>query len=303
MSMKVLISEDIAESAEKMLSGHDVFKTEQGTSEFERHIRDTDALIVRTYTKVNKELLKKAKSLRYVIRCGVGVENIDVGACESKGIKVINAPGSNADSVAEHTVMMILASMRDLVASHDHTKNGGWDRQKTVGRELKGKTVGLLGFGATGRSVAEKLKGFGVNILAYDVLMDEQKAGQLGAKPVGLEELARNSDIISVHVPLLDSTHHIVNREFMDKMKGGAVIVNTSRGAIIDEAALISALESRKLSFAALDVFENEPPEGSELLKLANVLLTPHVAGVTVESFERMCSEPIARMLGDSNEN
>ncbi len=301
--MKVVVSEEITRGAEALLSDHEVFKAQFGTEEFFNRIKDADALVVRTYTNVNKKLLDKALRLKYVVRCGVGLENIDVVACESRGVKVVNAPGSNADSVAEHIVMMMLASMRNLVNSHNHVKGMGWERQKFVGKELKGKTVGLVGFGAIGRAVAGRLRGFGVDVLAYDVFMDEQKAKELSAKPVELNELLRSSDMISIHVPLLDSTRHMVNEEFIRMMKDGAVIVNTSRGAIVDEDALISRLRDGKLSFAALDVFENEPPVGSKLFELDNVLLTPHVAGVTVESFERMCSEPISTMLGDAGED
>lgn len=301
--MKVVVSEEIARSAEALLSDHEVFKAQFGTGEFFIHLRDADVLIVRTYTKVNRDLLEKAAKLKYVVRCGVGLENVDVKTCRSRNIKVINAPGSNSDSVAEHTVLMILASIRNLVNSHDHVRGGGWERQGFMGKELRGKTVGLLGFGAIGRSVAKKLGGFGVDIVAYDVFMDEQKANSLGVRPVELDELLKSSDIISVHVPLLESTYHMINTPSIEKMKGGAVIVNTSRGAIIDEEALANALRSGKLSFAALDVFENEPPVGSKFFELDNVLLTPHVAGVTVESFERMCSEPILSMLGDANEH
>jgi D-3-phosphoglycerate dehydrogenase len=294
--MKVVVAERIADKAEKLLAGNTVVK---GLNS--KDIEDADALIVRTYTQVDKKLLDSAPKLRYVVRCGVGLENIDVEACKSREIKVINAPGSNADSVAEHTVLMILASMRNIVNSHNRVSE--WDREQFTGRELKSKVVGLLGFGAIGREVAKRLSGFGVKILAYDVFMDEEKAKELQAKPVGLDELLEESDIISVHVPLLESTHHMINESTISKMKDGVVIINTSRGAVIKEKSLISGLSTGKVSFAALDVFENEPLSESGLLKLNNVILTPHIGGVTHESFERMCSDPISKMLGDADES
>jgi D-3-phosphoglycerate dehydrogenase len=301
--MKVVIAEEISPGAEALLSGNRVVKAPYSSKQFSENLKDADALIVRTYTRVDENLLQGASKLRYVVRCGVGVENIDMDACESRNVKVINAPGSNADSVAEHTVLMILASMRNLTNSHNHVVGGGWDRHTFVGNELKGKTVGLLGFGAIGRGVAKRLHGFDVNILAYDVVMDGNKAQELGVKPVELDELLKESHIISVHVPLLDSTRHMVDEGFINRMRTGSVIINTSRGAIVDEAALISGLRSGKLSFAGLDVFENEPLVDSELLRMDNVILTPHIAGVTHESFDRMCSEPVMRMLGDANES
>jgi D-3-phosphoglycerate dehydrogenase len=293
--MKIVVAERITENAEKLLTGNTVVK---GINT--KDLEDTDALVVRTYTAVDEKLINSAPKLKYVVRCGVGLENVDLEACKSRGIKVINAPGSNADSVAEHTVLMILASMRNIVNSHNHISE--WNREIFTGRELKSKVVGLLGFGAIGREVAKRLGGFGVEILAYDVFMDEEKARELQAKPVGLDELLVRSDIISIHVPLLESTHHMINDETIGTMKDGVVIVNTSRGAVIKEESLVSALSTGKVSFAALDVFENEPLSESNLLNLKNVILTPHIGGITHESFERMCSGPISEMLGDAGE-
>jgi D-3-phosphoglycerate dehydrogenase len=291
--MKVVVAEKITDKSEQLLAGNTVVKGLKPED-----LKDADALVVRTYTSVDEKLIKSAPKLKYVVRCGVGLENVDVETCKSRGIKVINAPGSNADSVAEHTVLMILASMRNIVNSHNRVSE--WNRELFTGRELKSKVVGLLGFGAIGREVAKRLGGFGVQILAYDVFMDEKKADELNAKPVELDELLKESDIISVHVPLLESTHHMINEETISTMKDGVVIVNTSRGAVIKEKALVSALSTGKVS---LDVFENEPLSESKLLELKNVILTPHIGGVTHESFERMCSDPISRMLGDFDES
>jgi D-3-phosphoglycerate dehydrogenase len=294
--MKVLVSEEITEDARKLLDRFELVEKDFKSPDFEEEIKDADALVVRTYTSVCSALINKAKNLKYVIRCGVGLENVDLEYCGKNGIKVINAPGSNAESVAEHVVMVILAANRNLIGAHNHTLSGNW-RNNLLGRELLGKTVGLLGFGNIGKKVAERLQGFGVKIISYEIYQDHETAKRLGVEFVDLDDLIRNSDVISVHVPLMKETHHLIDEKRISEMKDGVIIINTARGAIIDEKALLSSLKSGKVSFAALDVFENEPDIGDDLKKLDNVILTPHIAGVTDESFNRMCVQPIQKLI------
>jgi len=276
-------------------NGHEVKEIKTDDENFEEELRETEVLLIMTYTIVNKELLSKAPKLKYVLRQGVGLDNIDVDLCKERGIEVINSPASNAVSVAEHTVLLILACMRNLIHANRLVKKGEWKREKTT--ELKGKTVGILGFGAIGREVARRLRGFGVGMIAYDVYKDEETAKELGVKFVGINKLMKDSDIISIHVPLLPSTRAMINEKIIEKMKDGVIIVNTARGGIIDEKAMIAALERGKIAFAGLDVFESEPPENKELLYLENTILTPHIAGATKEAYSKMCLFAVKKFL------
>lgn len=299
--MKILVSEEIADNAVGLLEGHEVSKTSYDSQDFVKELRSAEVLVVRTYTKVDKDLLKLAPNLRYVIRCGVGLENIDTKACESDNIKVLNAPGSNAESVAEHVVMFILASKRNLVNLDNHVRKGKW-KPEHLGTELMGKTIGLIGFGNIGKKVAERLQGFGVKIISYEIYKDHDTAKRLGVEFVELDELIEESDAISIHVPLMKETFHMINQNSIERMKQGVIMINTARGAIIDEDALVNALESGKVSFAALDVFKDEPMDNEKLRRMENVILTPHIAGVTKESFERMCTQPIEQFLKEAVE-
>lgn len=297
--MKVVVSEEITEQAKEMLKGFDMVEARFDSEDFENHVKDAEALVIRTYTDINSDLLEKAERLRFVIRCGVGLENVDLDLCEQRNVKVINAPGSNADSVAEHVIMAILASKRNLVKLDNQMREGVW-KTESRGRELSGKVIGLIGFGNIGKKVAERLQGFGVNIISYEIYKDHETAKRFGVEFVELDDLIKNSDIISVHVPLLKQTFHMINDESISAMKKGVIIINTARGAIIDEPALIRGLKSGKISFAALDVFEKEPEIDEEIRNMNNVILTPHVAGVTNESFNRMCVQPIKKFLEET---
>jgi len=236
----------------------------------------------------NKEALTRASSrLKLLVKFGVGVDNIDVKAAGELGIAVANAPGSNSEAVAEQAVALMLALARGVAVRDGAVRSGRWD--SSMNDTLVGKTVGLMGFGNIARAVAKMLSGFPVRLIAYDILMDGESAKKLGVEPVGLTELCAGSDVLSLHIPANDQTRHIINAEFLNRLKNSAYIINTSRGSIVDETALVNALKNGRLRGAGLDTFETEPlPAGHPLLSLPNVVLSPHSASNTAQAFERI---------------
>jgi len=269
-----------------------------------RALAGADALIVRNRTQVNAALLAAAPQLRVVGRLGVGLDNIDVAACEARGIDVIPATGANALAVAEYVIATSMMLLRGAYLSSAAVAAGQWPRpQLSEGRETAGKTLGLVGFGGIGRLTAQLAQALGMRVLAYDPMLD---AGAdvwraSGASCSALDDLLRAADVVSLHVPLTESTRNLMDERRIGLMKQGAVLVNTARGGIVDEAALAQALRAGRLAGAALDVFEHEPvPAGSNLADVPNLVLTPHIGGVTRESNERvsaMIAERVARRL------
>jgi len=261
-------------------------------------VKDADALIVRNLTQVNREVIDAAPGLRVVGRLGVGLDNIDVAACEARGIKVIPASGANSLSVAEYVVGTAMLLLRTAYQSTAATAGGKWLKVELGrGRETAGKTLGLIGFGGIGQLTAKLAQGLGMNVIAHDinVAADTPVWKQTGVGYRGLDALLAEADVVSLHVPLLDSTRKLFNAANIAKMKAGAVLINTSRGGIVDEAATVAALREGRLGGAAFDVFDKEPLPDSPLFKdVPNLLLTPHVAGVTAESNDRV-SNMIAR--------
>lgn len=256
-------------------------------------LAEADAWIVRNRSQVRGAALASAPRLRVVGRLGVGLDNIDVEACEARGIEVIPATGANAESVAEYvigTAMLLLRGAAYL--STPAVAAGRWPRQMlSQGRDLSGKTLGLIGFGGIGRLTARKARALGVRVIAHDPLIGVGAAvwKETNVEPKSLDELLAASDVVSLHIPLTDATRGLLGRERLARMKRGAILVNTARGGVIDEAALAEALHAGRLGAAAIDVFDEEPlPAGSPLSGAPNVLLTPHIAGVTVESNERV---------------
>lgn len=255
-----------------------------------------DALIVRNETQVTRELLAHAPRLAVVARAGVGLDNIDVEAAEELGIVVTSAREENAISVAEMTVGLILALARRLVPADAAARSGRWDRWSFIGTELYGKTLGLLGLGRIGVRVAVRLRAFGMSILAYDPFLRTSHpfVTESGARLVSLAELLERADVISVHLPYTPATRHLLDAAAFQKVRPGALIVNTARGRIIDEAALIDALRSGRVAGAALDVRADEPPAVGELETFPNVILTPHIAAFTRESLARVTEVIVA---------
>jgi D-3-phosphoglycerate dehydrogenase len=247
---------------------------------------DYDGVIVGN-EKMDRDVLISSDKLKIIARHGVGVDNIDLDAATQKGIIVTYTPQSNADSVAEYTIMLMLGIARNFPKASYEISNGKWIR--LLGSELLSKTVGIVGFGAVGRRVAKKLSGFDAKILAYDPFVKESEIEKEGALPVSLDELLRTSDFVTLHVSLSTETHHLINGDRLRLMKKSAFLINTSRGSIIDEISLYNSLKNGEISGAALDVFEQEPiTKDNPLLKLDNVVLSPHMANFTSEALIRM---------------
>jgi len=247
-------------------------------------VEDIDAVVVGVDNWV-PQILEKAKNLKVMSRFGVGVDNIDLQKAEELEIIVTNAKGMNSNPVAEITIGMILSSVRNMPSFNNSVREGKWER--FMGRDLIGMKVGLLGFGDIAQRVAKKLSGFEVEICAYDKYPDFEKATELNVSIVELEELLKTSDIVCMHLPSLKETYHIMNEETFSLMKEGSYFINTARGALVDEGALYNALKSGKICAAAVDVFENEPVEKTNLLlTLKNLFVTPHTGAETYETYE-----------------
>ena len=263
---------------------------------------EADAWIVRNRTQVRGDLLRAASRLRVVGRLGVGLDNIDTEACAARGIEVIPAAGANAVSVAEYVITAALGGLRGAYYSSRAVEAGTWPRQMlSQGREAAGKTMGIVGLGSIGLLTAQKAAAIGMHVIAHDPLLPPQAEAwrHVEGPPRTLDELLAESDVVSLHVPLTAQTRGLLGRERLAKMKRDAVLINTARGGLVDEAALAAMLREGRLGGAALDVFENEPlPAGTPLVGAPRLLLTPHIAGVTVESNERV-SALIASRVAD----
>ena len=257
-----------------------------GRSALLTEIRDADALIVRSATKATAELMEAAPRLRAIGRAGVGVDNVDLDAATKRGIVVMNTPGGNATSVAEHTVALMLSLARHLPQANSSIKQGKWEKKKLQGIEVRSKTLGLVGLGKIGMEVARLAEGLQMNVLAYDPYVSPLVAREQNVKLVSLEELLGASDFISLHASLTPETHHLINAKMLAKVKPGARLINCARGELVNENDLLAALESGQLAGAGLDVFETEPPVGSALAAHPNVIATPHIAGSTEEAQE-----------------
>ena len=251
-----------------------------------------DALIVRNRTQVRGELLAALDRCKVIGRLGVGLDNIDVAACEARGMKVIPATGANALSVAEYVIGSAMLLLRGGYQSSAAVASGQWPRNAlSNGRETAGKTLGLIGFGSIGQLTAKLARGLGMDVIAYDAMMaaDHPAFAAHGVNAVNLDALIAGADVISLHVPLVESTKNLFNATRIAAMKRGAVLINTARGGIVDEAALAAALKSGQLGGAAIDVFGSEPlPASPHFVDCPNLLLTPHIAGVSAESNERV---------------
>jgi (S)-sulfolactate dehydrogenase len=250
------------------------------------------ALIVRNRTQVNEKLLKLSPNLKVVGRLGVGLDNIDLKACKNHKVIVCPATGANDVAVAEYTITAALILMRGAWHASETIIGGGWPRTNLMGHEISGKNMGLIGFGSIAREVAERSKALGMEVFAYDpYLPANDPAWSNVYKADAKFDLAENCDVISIHVPYTNKTHQLVDASFIKKMQPGAILINTARGGIVDENALIKALSEKKLRGAALDVFEDEPlsSEHRNLFKdIPNLILTPHIAGITKEANERV---------------
>jgi D-3-phosphoglycerate dehydrogenase len=286
--MQILIAESLAAGAVKLLQqqpGWDVIVS--NPKEYTQHLSKTDALIVRSAVTVNGGVLSSAPKLRVIGRAGVGVDNVDLPAATLAGVLVMNTPGGNAISVAEHTFALMLSLARSIPAASASTKAGKWEKRKFLGTELRGKTVGIIGLGSIGREVVKRAAAFEMRVIANDPYVNSQTAKDAGVDLVDLPTLYATSDYITLHTALTLESNHMLSREAFAKMKRGVRIVNCARGELIDQDALREAMTSGKVAGAALDVFEKEPPSADDpLLAMENFIATPHIGGSTEEAQE-----------------
>lgn len=296
--MKILVADKISERGLALLRETGWEVVTPAAADVPTAIADADGLVVRSATKVTPALLKNAAKLRVVGRAGVGVDNVDMTAATHHGVLVMNTPGGNSVSVAEHTFALLLAFARSVPQANASIHAGKWEKSAFSGMELKGKTLGLLGLGRIGSEVARRARAFEMKVLAHDPYISPAAAREVDVQLVPLEDLLRQSDLISLHTALSPSTEKIINAAALAQMKKGTVIVNCARGELIDEAALAEALKSGKLAGAALDVFAKEPPKDSPLLGLPNLIATPHLAGSTKEAQEEV-GTAIAQQIKD----
>lgn len=285
--MKVLISDSVdagcVDVLEKSRITVDV-KTGLSAAELLAVIGDYEGLIVRSSTQVTEEVIAAALRLKVIGRAGAGVDNIDVPAATRRGIVVMNTPGGNSVSTAEHSFAMLASLARDIPQATASLKAGKWERSRYTGVEMAGKTLGILGLGKVGREVAQRGVGFRMKVIGHDPYVTQEAALSFGTQLVSAEQVFSEADFISVHLPLTEQTHHFVSDAQLELCKDGVRIANCARGGIVDEAALLRSLQSGKVAGAGLDVFEEEPPETSELIAHERVICTPHLGASTVEA-------------------
>ncbi|NJE85270.1 hydroxyacid dehydrogenase [Thermococcus sp. CX2] len=286
--MKVLVAAPLHEKAIEVLknAGFEVVYEEYPNEErLIELVGDVEAIIVRSKPKVTRKVIEAAPKLKVIGRAGVGLDNIDLEAAKERGIKVVNSPAASSRSVAELTIALIFAVARKIAFADRKMREGVWAKKQSMGIELEGKTIGVVGFGRIGYNVAKIAKALGMNVLLYDPYPNEERAKEVGGKFVSLEELLKESDVVTLHVPLIDATYHLINEERLKLMKPTAILINAARGAVIDTEALVKALQEGWIAGAGLDVFEEEPlPKDHPLTKLDNVVLTPHIGASTVEA-------------------
>jgi D-3-phosphoglycerate dehydrogenase len=285
----VLIAEELSPATVEALGPDFEIRSCDGSdrSQLLPAIADVDAILIRSATKVDAEALAAAKQLKVVARAGVGLDNVDVKAATQAGVMVVNAPTSNIVSAAELAIGLLLSSARNIPQANQSLHGGAWKRSKYSGVELYEKTVGVVGLGRIGVLVAQRLAAFGTRVIAYDPYVSNARAGQLGVRLVGLDELLAESDFITVHLPKTPETVGLIGEEALRKVKPTVRIVNAARGGIVDEAALFSALKEGRVAGAGLDVFGKEPCTDSPLFELENVVVTPHLGASTDEAQEK----------------
>jgi len=302
--IKVLVSDALSQKGLKVFTDASELtvdvKTDLKPEALKEIIKDYDALVVRSATKVTKEVIQAAGKLKVIGRAGVGLDNVDLEAATAKGIIVMNTPAGNTISTAEHTFSMILTMSRNIAQANASMKKGEWKRSKFMGVELYSKVLGIVGFGRIGSEVAKRALSFGMKVLAYDPFLSAQVAEDIGVQVAELKKVLQESDYITVHTPLTDETRHLISDKEFGMMKKNVRLVNCARGGIIDEVALVKAVKEGKVAGAALDVFENEPLSAdNDLLKLDNVITTPHLGASTEEAQVNVAIE-VAEIVRDA---
>ncbi|MCK5670193.1 hydroxyacid dehydrogenase [Candidatus Bathyarchaeota archaeon] len=287
--VRILICDSIHEDGVKMLKGAG-FQVDLDTSitpeELIEKIPGYDAIVIRSRTKVRKDVLEAATNLKAVARAGVGLDNVDLAAAKELGVKVINSPEAPSNAVAELIIGLMFSLARNIAEADGSMKQGNWEKKRLTGFELRGKTMGIIGLGRIGELVAEKAKALGMKLLIYNRTRDRVRSmvEAMGAELVDIERVYKDSDIISIHLPATPETRHMIGSDQFEMMKPTAYIINAARGGLIDEAALKIALDEGKIAGAALDVYEEEPTRDMPLIGRANVVCTPHIGAGSVEA-------------------
>jgi len=296
---KILIADPIAQEGIDLLKGHaDVdVKTGMKLEELVAVVGDYDALVVRSETKVTAAVIEAGKKLQVVARAGIGVDNIDLDAATGAGIAVVNAPTGNTVAAAEHTVALMLALSRNIPAAHRSMKDGEWKRSAFMGVEVRNKTLGVIGLGRVGSEVVRRAQSFAMNLVAYDPFVAPDYAHRLGVELLSFEELLDQSDFITLHTPLTENSRNLISTKELDRMKPDARLINVARGELIDEEALLAALNDGKLGGVALDVFAKEPPGPNPLLDHPKVVITPHLGASTQEAQREVAVEAAEQVL------
>ncbi|MCG2710389.1 MAG: phosphoglycerate dehydrogenase [Thermodesulfovibrionales bacterium] len=299
--MKVLVSDKISDKGVEILkkAGLDVdVKTGMKPEELKACIGEYHGLVIRSATRVTADIIEAAKNLKVIGRAGSGLDNVDKAVASKKGIVVMNTPGGNTITTAEHTIALLFSLARMVPQATASMKTGKWEKKRFMGVELFNKTLGIIGLGSIGNQVAKKAQGLEMVVVAYDPFLSDDRAKALGVEKVPLDELFSRSDFITIHTPLTPETRNLINSETIRKMKNGVRIINCARGGIINEKDLYEALKSGRVAGAALDVFEKEPPEDFSLIGLDNVICTPHLGAATEEAQENVAIA-VAEQIAD----
>lgn len=302
---KILITDGLDAKGKAVLSevGEVIDRNGITADELLREIGEYDALIVRSRTKVTPAVFEAGVKLKVVGRAGIGVDNIDLNAAKAHGVRVVNSPLATTITVAELTLGLMLALVREIPRADSAMKAGKWLKKELEGAELYGKTLGIVGFGRIGSAVADRARAFGMRIIAYDRLKAAEAITQRGGEPVSWEQLLELSDVITLHLPLTNETKNMLDADAFARMKDGVYLVDAARGGIVDEDALLAALESGKVAGAALDVFTTEPPGVTALVSHPRVICTPHIGAQTQEAQARagydIATEIIAALKGE----
>ncbi len=283
--MKILICDslenEVLNSFSEIGEIKDISHEENKIDELSKNIVDSEVVVIRSATTINKDLIKSAKQLKIIARCGVGIDNIDLEQASKSNIYVTNSPNANIISVAELTIGLIIGAARNIHSSNNSLKSGEWNRQKFIGTELYEKQLGLIGFGKAANEVAKRLTAFGMRIVFFDPYIDESKNDAI---KVDLDYLMQTSDVISIHVIKTKETENLIDSKYLKMIKEGGIIVNTSRGGIVDEKSLFELVDDKKIIFGGLDVYEKEPPEVGESFSNSNIITTPHLGASTKEA-------------------
>ena len=283
--MKIVIcdtlSSKVLEELQSIGNCIDISSSLSKEKALDTEIVEAEILVIRSSTKLTKEIIKKGNNLKIIARCGVGIDNIDVEYAKSKNIKITNSPTANLLSVVELTVALIINAARKINLSDNHLKDGKWNRKEFIGMELSGKQLGIVGYGKVGRLVSDRMKSFGMSIAFYDPYIDDWDGPENNLE---LDELLTSSDVISIHVIKTEETENLISREKLALLKKSAILVNTSRGGVVDEDYLIEMLRSKQLFGAGLDVYSEEPPKNIDNFVNINLITTPHIGASTNEA-------------------